>query len=477
MKLSLLHSFAFALLCAGQILGQTDAEKSTEKFNSSWSAHVLPHCSLSVHHGKEGWYFKDAAEKKIQHHLYTEILGGGKSHYIVRDPKGYHILDTNLIKVTKQPFESISFDGKSQFTLISKGETSYFNANDSEDATEFTFVSSTVMQPKSPELGSVTDNKFKSKKIERLRLGIDMSSTLKSSKKGKNVIVTKNETIVYKGLTQPMLYYDFVITESKAPHSIYHPAYKKVFLTNCEQFWFVDSFLIVAFQGSSEKWIISNSGDVILTTVGEIRYYNYQHGGQEYSFFCDGRNLVNRKGDVIYHSDGELVGVGEHVIYANNRGAYLGDLSKAVQLKYTNFERFEELTCAQVSRSEWCLLAADSVVLSGFSNFLYRENDGLLICTNHSNTYVVNCKTGKIVQQYDFKAQLHVKTLNDSDYFFEKMGSDDLPRWGIFELGKGIKVEANYRSMGFSSSGNSYVVLTESCEVEYVNAAGQELFD
>lgn len=477
MNLSLLHSFAFALLCAGQILGQTDAEKSIEKFNSSWSNHVLPNTSHSIYHGKEGWYFNDASGKKIPSHLYTEIHGGGKSHYIVRDSKGYHILDTNLNRVTKQPFESISFDGKSQFTLIVKGETSYFTANDDEHGSVQSLVSSAVAQPKSPELGSISDNKFKSKKIERLRLGIDMSRTLKSSKKGKNVIVSKNETIVYKGLTQPMLYYDFVITETKAPHSIYHPAYKKAFLTNCEQFWFVDSFLIVAFQGKSEKWIVSNSGDVILTTMGEIRYYNYQHGGQEYSFFCDGRNVVNRRGEVIHHSDGELVGVGEHVIYANNRGGYLGDLSKTIQLNYTNFERFEELTCAQLSRSEWCLLAADSVILSGFNNFLYRESEGVLICTNHSNTYVVNCKTGKIIQQYDFKTNLHVKTLDDSTYFFEKTGSDNLPRWGIFELGKGIKVDAKYRCIGFSSSGNSYVVLTESCAVEYVNSAGQELFD
>lgn len=483
MKFSLLHSFAFALLCVGQLFGQSDLDKATEKFNSNWNSYVLPDCSHTVFHGKDGWYFNDSQGKIVPNHLYLEIFGGGKAHYIAKDASGFHLLDTNLVHQTKKPFEAISFDGKSTFTLLSKGEMSYYVVEDYGDSSDIvasdgSFLSSNYLsQHKPPALGIVTESKFKSKKIERLRLGIDVSTTLTSAQKGSNAIVTKNGEIVFKGLTPPMLYYDFMIAETKPPHAIYHPAYKKVFLTNCDQFWFVDSFLIVSFLGSSEKWILSNSGDVVLTSLGDIRYYEYELGGEKYSFFCDGRSLVNRNGDVIYRSDGELIGVGEHVIYANNRGGYLGDLTKAVPLKYTNFERFGNLTCAQVSRNEWCLLSADSVVISQMDNFVYRELESLLICTHGSATYFVNCKTGEITRKYDVKTNLHLQLARSSDHFIEKTGTDNLPRFGILNVEKGIITESKYRSIGFCSEGNGYVVLTEDGRIEYLNSEGQALFD
>jgi hypothetical protein len=76
---------------------------------------------------------------------------------------------------------------------------------------------------------------------------------------------------------------------------------------------------------------------VILSSVGEIRYYDYEFGGEQCSFFCVGRSVVNLNGDKIYHSDGELIGVGEHYIFSGNSGGYLVNLCHDIKMSCTNF--------------------------------------------------------------------------------------------------------------------------------------------
>lgn len=394
MKKSLLL-FVIIFTCSASTFSQQDIEKITKNFEFNWNEYLLPECSFLIYHGKDGSYFLDSSLNRVPDHSYLDIKTGGKSHFIVQGEDGFHILNTKLERVTKKAYDNIKLNFGSEIELMSGSKKSFYTWNYETKAYAFTDAQEPTpplaVPPKrtfETKLGKVSDSRFKAKRIERLRLGIDMSETLTVGQKGKNVLVKKGETIVYKGPTKPMLFYDFAITGSKGPHSIYHPISKNPILENCDRFWCVGSFLVVSVKGSLRKHIVSNTGEIILSTAGEIRHYDYRYGGRKYAFFCDGRSVVNMNGDLIYKSDGELIGVGEHYIYAGYTGAYLGDLTKSVKMDCSNFDRYRTLTVGKTGRNEYRLYTSKSVLVNKIHDYYIDKSDSLLICVEDSKTII-----------------------------------------------------------------------------------------
>lgn len=484
MRTSLLL-IAVTLTCSAPSHGQTDLERITATFDSYWTDHILPDCTYRIFHGKEAVYFIDSLNEPIPKHSYIDIKAGGTSHFIVQDKTGFHILDTQLNRITKKPYELIELLAGTSIQLRSGERTTYYSWNYETQSYGF----SDQMNPLPPmatgitprhklELGKIEDQRFKAKRIEQLRIGIDMSKTLTVGQKGKNVLILNDEKVVYKGSKKPMLFYNYMITQSSAPHALYHPTSKEPILENCERFWCVDSFLVVAIKGTSEKHIISNSGKIILSSVGEIRYYDYELDGNRYSFFCDGRSVVNRNGKILYHSDGELIGVGEHYIYSGFTGGYLEDLTQEIKMSYSNFERFGDVTIGQVGRDEWRMMRPKEIVLDSFEDYTYQASDSLIVCLGEAATYTYNPFIAFPPTIYPFGvfAMSH-RIGEDWRYYIKKHCSDNVLREGRFDPVKGVIVNPKYRKIEWPTSGNYYIVLTDSGDYRYLDVNGQELFE
>ena len=484
MKNSLLL-FAVTLICFTPLFAQQDVEKLTANFEFNWNEYLLPECSFLIYHGSDEANFIDSLGKRVPEHSYLDIKTGGKHHFIVQDASGFHILDTALKRVTKKAYDNIELNFGFEIELTSNEETSYYSWNPEIKSYEFTDEGQPVPPGAYPykreynlKLGKVNDSRFKAKRIEKLRLGIDMTQTLSIGQKGKNVLVKKGDVVVYKGPIKPMLFNDFMITGSKAPHSIYHPISKEPVLQNCEHFWFVGSFLVVSIKGTSQKHILSNTGEIILSSVGEIRYYDYEFGGRQYSFFCDGRSVVNFNGNTIYHSDGELIGVGEHYIYAGYSGGYLGNISHGIEMNSTNFERFEVLTVAKTGRNAWRLYDPKSILINSFDDYFYDQTDSLLVCTEEMKTIVCNPFSGEILEAFPGGVRAQ-KSRNETEwkYYKLKKTAEGVFLEGRFDPKEGIVVASNYRKIEWSESSNYYIVITEKGFIRYLDSEGQELFD
>ncbi|PHR35362.1 MAG: hypothetical protein COA38_02460 [Fluviicola sp.] len=477
--------FAVTLICSAPLFAQQDVEKVAANFKFNWNEYLLPECSFLIYHGSDESYFIDSLGERVPNHSYLDIKTGGKHHFIVQDKSGFHILDTNLTFVTKKAYDNIELNFGLEIELSSKEITSYYTWLSETKSYGFTDIS----QPPPPwamaqkreynlELGKVNDARFKAKRIEKLRIGIDMSQTLSIGQKGKNVLVKKDGLVVYKGPSKPMLFYDFMITGSKAPHSVYHPISKKPILENCERFWCVGSFLVVSIKGTSQKHILSNSGEVILSSVGEIRYYDYEFGGERYSFFCDGRSVINTNGDKIYRSDGELIGIGEHYIYSGHSGGYLGDLSHEVKMNCTNFCRIGELTVGQIGRNKWRLFDPKSILINQFDDYFFDETDSLLICTDEAKTAIFNPYNGNIGEVYPVEVRAK-QTRHEAEwkYYSISKSKEDVHLEGRFEPKEGILIEPKYRKIEWPKSINYYIVITQSGLIRYLDSEGHELFD
>lgn len=477
--------FAVTLIGSTSLFSQQNVEKITANFEFNWNEYLLPECSLLIYHGNDESYFIDSLGERIPDQTYLNIKTGGKHHFIVQDESGFHILDTTLSRVTKKAYDNIELNFGSELELTSDEVTSYYNWIYDTKSYEFTDEGELIPPWANPKkrvynlkLGEITDSKFKAKPIDKLRLGIDMTQTLSIGQKGKNVLVKKNGAVVYKGPSKPMLFNDFMITGSRAPHSVYHPISKKPILENCERFWFVGSFLVVSIKGTSQKHILSNSGEIILSSVGEIRYYDYELNGHQYSFFCDGRSLVNFNGNTIYRSDGELIGVGEHYIYAGHSGGYLGSLTHDIEMNCTNFERFGALTVGKTGRNDWRLFSPKSILINSFDDYFYSPSDSLLICTDEMKTTVYNTFSGEILEAFPggIRAQ-QSRYGTDWKYYKLKKTLDDVYLEGRFDPKKGIIIDPKYRKIEWLKSADYYIVITENGLIRYLDSEGQELFD
>lgn len=467
------------------LFAQQDVEKITANFAFNWNEYELPECSFLIYHGNNEAYFIDSLGQRVSNHSYLDIKTGGRHHFIVQDESGFHLLDTSLTRVTQKPYDNIHLNYGFELELTSSEKTSYYYWDYESKSYVFTDISGPPppMQGERKReynlnLGDKIASKFKAKRIEKLRLGIDMTQTLSIGQKGKNVLVLKNDDVVYKGPTKPMLFNDLMIAGSKAPYSIYHPISKDPILENCERFWFVGSFLVVSIKGTAEKHVVSNSGKIILSSVGEVRYYDYDFGGNQYSFFCDGRSVVNLSGNVIYQSDGELIGVGEHYIYAGYSGGYLGNLTHTIDMNCTNFERVGILTVGKTGRNTWRLFNSKSTLINSFDDYFYAETDSLLVCTKENKTIVCDPFSGEIVETFPGEVRA-VKSRNATDWKFFKLKnkSDDVILEGRFDPKKGNLIEPNYRKIEWPESANYYIVLTEKGLIRYLDREGKELFD
>ena len=468
-----------------QLFAQQDVEKLTANFEFNWKGYLLPESPFLIYHGTDETYFIDSLGKRVRDHSYLDIKTGGTNHFIVQDAAGFHILDISLTKITQKGYDNIVLKYGRVLELSSNEQTTYYSWQNETNSYEFTDVSVTyepslvtTKGSEKLELGKVNDSRFKAKRIDKLRLGIDMTKTLSIGQKGKYVLVLKGDDIVYKGPSKPMLFYDFMITGAKAPHSVYHPISKDPILENCERFWFVGSLLVVSIKGSSQKHILSNSGEIILSSVGEIRYYDYTFGGKQYSFFCDGRSVVNLNGDQIYRSDGELIGIGEHYIYSGNSGGYLGDLSHEIKMNCTNFERFEVLTVGQTGRNQWRLFNPKSILINEFDDYFYNQADSLLVCTEEAKTIVFNSYTGEmtVIHPIGVRAQ----KMNPEDnwkYYTTTTSPHDIKLEGRFDPIEGRIIKAEYLKIEWPKSANYYIVLTKDGLIRYLNSDGQEMFD
>lgn len=481
----LLLLFAVTISCSASILAQQNSENSASNFQFNWTEYLLPDCSFLIHQGENECYFIDSLGNPVPKHTYLSITTGGKDHFIVQDRSGFHLLDTKLERVTDKPYDSIKRTNSTELELSSEDNTIYYSWNSKKKSYAFTDISGPPDQSLAAsviisnlKLGDVTDSRFKAKRIEQLRLGIDMTKTLTVGQKGKNVLVFKGDKIVFKGPEKPMLYCDFMITGEKGPHSIYHPISKDPILEDCDRFWCVGSFLVVSVKGSLRKHIVSNTGEIILSSAGEIRYYDYEFGGIQYSFFCDGRSVINLNGDVIYRSDGELIGVAEHYIYAGNSGAYLGNLSSEVEMSCTNFERYGILTVGQTGRNEWRLFDPKSILINSCENYFIDEMDSVLITTQGSKTMVFDAFTGEMKNMYatGVRAQKHQNSDTWNYYAVKKDANDQILK-GRFDPKDGIMIEPKYRNIAWPANEKYYIVLTEKGLVRYLNSKGQELFD
>ncbi|NVK65455.1 MAG: hypothetical protein HWE22_12765 [Flavobacteriales bacterium] len=477
--------FAVSLLTSPATLAQSDLDKKANKFQYYWSEHQLPESSYMPYHGTTESYFIDSINNRIPNHSYKDIKTGGKHHFIVQSDKGFHLLDTKLKLVTDKAYDLIELNHGSELELTSEGKKSYYVW----DSDTKTYAYTNEVAPPTPwavppkrtydmELGKVSDNRFKSKRIERLRLGIDMTKTLTTEQKGKKLLVMKNGEIVFKGAEKPMLYYDFMITGEKGPHAIYHPSSKKPILENCDRFWCVESYLIVSVKDNLRKYIISDKGEIVLTTAGEIRYYDYDFGGEHYSYFCDGRTVLNLSGNVVYHSDGELIGVGEHYIFAGNKGGYLGDLSHDIKMECTNFKRIGNLTIGQLGKDSWRLFDPTSVLIKKFSDFYYNPSDSLVVCSGENKTIVANPVSGKIHNIDDFNVRAQKQSRSDDwKYYVLAKGKEDGTLEGRFDPKEGKLIEPDYLKIEWPTSEDYYIVLTEEGTIRYLKHDGSKLFD
>lgn len=484
MKNSLLL-FVVVFLNAACSFSQNAIEKTAKNFQFNWNEYLLPKSSFFIYHGKRESYFIDSKGNRVIGHTYLDIKTGGKHHFIVQNDEGFHILDTSLTRVTEKAFDKIQLNHGWEVELTFGDKTSFYSWSYESKSYEFT----DIQEPTPPwatspkrtynlKLGEVNDSRFKSKRIERLRLGIDMSKTLSTEQKGKNVLVKKDGNVVYKGPSKPMLYYDFMITATKSPHSLYHPKSKKPILENCDRFWCVKDFLVVSMKGSLVKHIVSSKGDIVLTSSGEIRYYDYEFGGQQYAFFCDGRSVVNLKGDLIYRSDGELVGVAEHYIYTGNSGAYLGDLSQNLQMNCMNFQRFGSLTVGQLGNKSWRLFDAKSVLINEFNDFFYSKSDSVLVCAEDNRTIIANPHSGKIYHTYSAPIRAQKSNITKEWRFYAKGEDEDgTSLEGRFTPKKGVVIPPKYLKIEWPESESYYIVVTKEGDIRYLKNDGQELFD
>lgn len=477
--------FALILTSSAPLFAQENTEKIAANFKFNWNDHLLPNCSFLIYHGKGESYFLDSSKNRVPNHSYLDIKTGGKDHFIVQSEEGYHLLNTKLEKVTENAYDNIVLYFGSEIRLTRGDKLIYYVWNSEKN----TYVFLDELEPKpawavGPEqekrskLGKVNDSRFRAKRIERLRLGIDMSKTLKVEQKGKNVLVKKGENIVFKGPTKPMLFYDFAITGAKAPHAIYHPtSAKKPILENCDHFWFVGSFLVVSVKGSPQKHIISNTGEIILSSSGEIRHYNYEFGGRKYAFFCDGRSVVNMNGDLIYKSDGELIGVGEHYIYAGYNGAYLGDLSHTVKMDCSSFDRFRTITVGKTGRNAYRVYDAQSVLVNKIQDYYIDKRDSAVVCVEESKTVICDPYEGKVVNAYPLKVRGEQDSSEEWKYYITTKDQTDTSLEGRFDPKKGVIVEAKYLKIEWPASEKYHIVLTKDGHIRYLDATGKELFD
>lgn len=484
MKKSLLL-FVVSFFCSTPLFGQQDVEKRAANFEFTWTDHLLPNCSFLIFQGKDEAYFIDSLGNRVPNHTYLSIETGGNDHFIVKSKSGFHLLDTKLTFVTDKNYDTIQLYSRSEIKLTLKGVHSYYTWDNESKGYKFT-QNPPQIRPQGVfqkdavnlELGKVNDPRFKAKRIEQLRLGIDMTTTLTVGQKGKNVLVFKGDEIVFKGLEKPMLFYDFMITGEKGPHSIYHPISKEPILENCDRFWCVGSFLVVSVKESLRKHIVSNTGKIILSSAGEIRYYDYELGGTRFSFFCDGRSVVNMNGDVIYNSDGELIGVAEHYIYAGNKGAYLGNLTSKIDMNCTNFIRYGVLTLGQTAKKEWRLYDPKSILVNSIEDFYIDETDSIITCASESKTMVFNAFTGNLLQMFPGAVRgQNMPNENKWKYFSVKKSPSGVYLEGRFDPIHGIVIESKYRKIEWPSSENYYIVLLQDGSIRYLDGNGQELFD
>jgi len=482
----LLLSFALIVVSSTSILAQQDVQKFATNFSYAWSNYLLPNSPFLIYHGKEECYFIDSLGDRVPNHAYSDIKTGGASHFIVQDDKGFHILNAQLERVTNKPFDNIKLIYRSQLELTAGERTLYYTYSYKKGEYEFTDIEEPIPprlmsanNASDTQLGKVNDARFKAKRIERLRLGIDMSQTLTVGQKRKNVLIQKGDTLVYKGPTKPMLFYDFAITGAKSPHTLYHPVSgpKTPLLENCERFWCVGSFLVVSIKGSPTKHVVSNTGEIILTSAGEIRYYEYEFGGQEYAFFCDGRSVVNLNGDVIYKSDGELIGVGEHYIYSGYSGAYLGDLSQTIQMNCSRFDRYNLITVGQTGRNEYSVYDPKSVLVNQIRDYYIDQNDSVIVCVDDSQTIVCDPFEGKVANIYPIVVQGRTEEGEQWKYIIQEKDSEGNEREGRFDPKKGVFIEAKYTKIEWPESEKYHIVLTSDGKIRYLDSNGQELFD
>lgn len=476
---------ALILVCSAPLFAQQDSKKITANFQYNWNEYLLPESSFLIYHGSDESYFLDSRGKRVPNHSYLDIKTGGKQHFIIQDSDGFHILDTNLVRVTETAYDNIELNFGSELELTLKENTSYYAWSYESKSYKFTDIGAPPAPWSAPskrtyglKLGEVNDSRFRAKQIEKLRLGIDMTQTLTVGRKGKKVLIKKNDEIVFKGSTKPMLFYDFMITGSKGPHSIYHPISKDPILENCDRFWFVGSTLIVSVKGTPRKHIISNSGEIVLSSAGEIRYYDYKFGGHQYSYFCDGRSIINHEGNQLFRSDGELIGVGEHYIYSGHSGGFLGSLSHNIKKDCTNFKRFGILTVGQTGKNSWRLYDPKSILINQFNDYFYVEKDSLLICTTDSKTIVCNPYSGKDTDVFpgSIRAQ-QIGSENKWKFYTTKPNLDNTILEGRFDPTIGTLIDAKYLKIEWPESEKYYIVVTEKGLIRYLNSKGQELFD
>jgi hypothetical protein len=483
MKLLLL---LFALFFARSVFGQTEQEiqRTTSNFTYEWANYLLPDSPFLIYHGKDKSYFVDSNGRRVPNHAYLDIRTGGKSHFIVQTAEGFHLLNAQLERVTEKPYTNIQLIDRSQLKLTIGERTTFYEYDHAKRGYIFTDIPSPVlpavvpMEPAKVQVfGNVTDARFKAKRIEQLRLGIDMSQTLTTEQKGKNILVKKGETIFYKGPTKPMLFYDFAIAGEKGPYSVYHPISKEPLLENCERFWCVGSFLVVAIKGNLRKHVVSNTGEIILTSAGEIRYYEYEYGGRNFAFFCDGRSVVNLNGDLIYKSDGDLIGVGEHYIYSGYTGAYLGDLSHTVKMDCSSLDRYETITIGQTGRNEYRAYNVKSVMIDKVNNYYIDKHDSVVVCVTDSKTFVCNPFTGQVIEIYPVSVE--ARTLPDytMKYFITKMDANGTVLKGRFDPKRGRLANAEYLNIEWPPSEKYHVVVTTDGKIRYLDKNGQKLFD
>lgn len=263
----------------------------------------------------------------------------------------------------------------------------------------------------------------------------------------------------------------------KGPHSIYHPISKDPILENCDRFWCVGSYLVVSLKGSPRKHIVSNSGEIILSSAGEIRYYDYTFGGRKYAFFCDGRSVVNLEGDVVYKSDGELIGVGEHYIYSGYTGAYLGDLTHTLLMDCSNFDRYRNITVGKIGRGEYRVYDHKSILVNKIQDYYIDKQDSVVVCSGDSKTIVCDPYKGKIENVHPVQVEGRLTRNDDWKYYVTATDESDTNLEGRFEPQKGVVVDAKYLKIEWPESEKYHIVLTKDGLIRYLDSSGKELFD
>lgn len=188
----ILLGFALIFASTAPLIAQQDAQKIAANFKFTWNDHLLPNSSFLVYHGKDESYFLDSTRSRVPDHSYLDIKTGGKSHFIVKDENGFHLLNTDLERVTKKAYDDIKLNFGSELKLTLGENVRFYSYEHEKEGYVFTDTqrptppwSIPVERTLKSELGKVKDSRFKSKRIERLRLGIDMSQTLTVGQKGK----------------------------------------------------------------------------------------------------------------------------------------------------------------------------------------------------------------------------------------------------------------------------------------------------